>query len=129
VKNAGRRYECKEWPYSGWCNGASWAYAPGTGAYWTDAWYDKGACSAAKVANDVSLASQVSVSPNPTSDNIQIQLPSNGIVSIFNSRGEQVMADRQMSSDNISLAHLPSGMYMVKMEIENEVITKVIVKQ
>ncbi|MBC7485255.1 MAG: RICIN domain-containing protein [Cytophagaceae bacterium] len=32
VKNAGKRYECKEFPYSGWCNGAAWAYAPGTGA-------------------------------------------------------------------------------------------------
>src|SRR5690606_8390825 len=38
VKNSGKQYQCKPFPYSGWCNGASWAYAPGTGTYWTDAW-------------------------------------------------------------------------------------------
>ncbi|GHA45016.1 M66 family metalloprotease [Photobacterium aphoticum] len=29
-------YQCKPWPNSGWC--ASAAYAPGTSAYWQDAW-------------------------------------------------------------------------------------------
>lgn len=47
VKNAGASYECKPWPYSGWCNGAAWAYGPGTGAYWQDAWVLKGSCTSA----------------------------------------------------------------------------------
>ncbi|MYM58891.1 chitinase [Vibrio sp. OCN044] len=38
VTNAGGNYECKPHPYTGWCAGAAWAYAPGTGTYWDQAW-------------------------------------------------------------------------------------------
>ena len=44
VKNSGNAYECKPYPYTGWCNGAAWAYAPGTGAHWQDAWTLVGPC-------------------------------------------------------------------------------------
>ncbi|WP_298542084.1 glycosyl hydrolase family 18 protein [uncultured Aquimarina sp.] len=44
VQNDGNTYECKPYPYSGWCNGAAWAYAPGTGTYWQDAWTLVGEC-------------------------------------------------------------------------------------
>ncbi|MGF1687075.1 DUF5011 domain-containing protein [Photobacterium japonica] len=32
----GNLYQCKPWPYSGWCANAS--YAPGTSSFWSDAW-------------------------------------------------------------------------------------------
>lgn len=38
VSNAGGDYECKPWPYSGWCGGSTSHYAPGTGSAWSDAW-------------------------------------------------------------------------------------------
>lgn len=38
VSNAGDNYECKPWPFSGWCGGSSSHYAPGTGSHWSDAW-------------------------------------------------------------------------------------------
>ncbi|WP_421223267.1 immunoglobulin-like domain-containing protein [Aeromonas sp. 602293] len=38
VSNAGGNYECKPWPYSGWCGGSTSHYAPGTGSHWSDAW-------------------------------------------------------------------------------------------
>ena len=38
VTNAGGNYECKPHPYTGWCAGAAWAYAPGIGTYWDQAW-------------------------------------------------------------------------------------------
>ncbi|PMI94168.1 hypothetical protein BCU63_12925 [Vibrio splendidus] len=41
VFNAGGEFECKPWPYTGWCSGAKWAYAPGTGLYWQQAWIKK----------------------------------------------------------------------------------------
>ncbi|UOB16797.1 glycosyl hydrolase family 18 protein [Abyssalbus ytuae] len=44
VQNEGNVYQCKDYPYSGWCNGAAWAYAPGTGDYWQDAWTLVGEC-------------------------------------------------------------------------------------
>ena len=31
-------YTCKPWPYTNWCSGAAWAYAPATGLYWNNAW-------------------------------------------------------------------------------------------
>ncbi|MEZ6932277.1 immunoglobulin-like domain-containing protein [Aeromonas sp. S16(2024)] len=38
VSNAGGNYQCKPWPYSGWCGGSTSHYAPGTGTAWSDAW-------------------------------------------------------------------------------------------
>ncbi|WP_370630699.1 glycosyl hydrolase family 18 protein [Photobacterium sp. WH24] len=38
VSNGGVNFECKPYPYSGWCSGAAWAYEPGVGVYWQDAW-------------------------------------------------------------------------------------------
>jgi predicted chitinase/chitodextrinase len=40
----GKAYECKPWPYSGWCS-VGGPYAPGTGAHWGDAWTLLGSCS------------------------------------------------------------------------------------
>ena len=45
VQNADNLYECRPFPNSGWCNGAAWAYAPGTGNHWEDAWILVGPCS------------------------------------------------------------------------------------
>jgi len=36
VQNIGKIYQCKPWPYSGWCQQA--VYAPGSSYYWTSAW-------------------------------------------------------------------------------------------
>ncbi|WP_076407511.1 chitinase [Shewanella sp. UCD-KL12] len=38
VSNAGGIYECKPFPYTAWCAGAAWAYEPGVGVAWEDAW-------------------------------------------------------------------------------------------
>jgi len=38
VSNGGASYECKPHPYTGWCAGAAWAYEPGKGTAWSDAW-------------------------------------------------------------------------------------------
>lgn len=43
VSNVGNVYECKPWPYSGWC-GAGSAYEPGVGWAWADAWNQIGPC-------------------------------------------------------------------------------------
>ncbi|GAA4276161.1 hypothetical protein GCM10022259_08850 [Aquimarina mytili] len=44
VQNEGNVYQCRDFPNSGWCNGSAWAYAPGTGTYWEDAWILVGEC-------------------------------------------------------------------------------------
>lgn len=38
VSNGGANYECKPWPYSGWCGSSPAHYAPGSGSAWGDAW-------------------------------------------------------------------------------------------
>lgn len=38
VSHVGGIYECKPFPYTAWCAGAAWAYEPGVGASWQDAW-------------------------------------------------------------------------------------------
>ncbi|STY31311.1 secreted cellulose-binding protein [Legionella wadsworthii] len=37
-RNDHQRYQCKPWPYSGWCNQAPAYYEPGIGLSWKDAW-------------------------------------------------------------------------------------------
>lgn len=42
VQNLNQKYRCD---IGGWCSSSStWAYAPGTGDYWSDAWSDLGIC-------------------------------------------------------------------------------------
>ncbi len=38
VSNNGKNYKCKPHPYTAWCAGAAWAYAPGSGTAWEQAW-------------------------------------------------------------------------------------------
>ncbi|WP_158783425.1 hypothetical protein [Pantoea sp. BAV 3049] len=38
VTVAGMNYSCKPAPFTAWCAGAAWAYAPGTGSHWEEAW-------------------------------------------------------------------------------------------
>ncbi|AIP34199.1 carbohydrate binding domain protein [Paraburkholderia xenovorans LB400] len=41
VLNYGQLYQCKPFPYAGWCSQAPPAYEPGKGWAWTDAWIKK----------------------------------------------------------------------------------------
>jgi len=43
VTAVGRTFECKPWPYTGWCS-IGGAYAPGTGFAWRDAWTELTSC-------------------------------------------------------------------------------------
>ncbi len=131
VKNAGRQFECKEWPYSGWCNGASWAYAPGVGAYWTDAWNDKGSCGARAGEEAAATEStEVTIAPNPATDFISIQLNTPSTVSVFNSQGTEVVASTSVESNGtINISSLAEGMYFVKIETGSAVVTKMILKR
>ncbi len=38
VSNAGNNYQCKSWPYTGWCSGPAAFYEPGVGTAWDTAW-------------------------------------------------------------------------------------------
>ena len=38
VNNHGKLFQCKPFPYSGWCNNAPAYYEPGAGLAWAEAW-------------------------------------------------------------------------------------------
>lgn len=57
VQNGGKKYQCKDYPFSGWCNGSAWAYEPGVGAHWQDAWIDLGDCSTNPPGNQLPVVS------------------------------------------------------------------------
>ncbi len=133
VTAGGRRFECKPFPFSGWCNGAAWAYAPGTGAYWADAWVDKGACAARNAATtsaSTTSTSDIVVYPNPTSDRITIQWNETSFVRILNAQGLEVMAETEMAPfGTIDLSTFVSGMYIVSINTGFEVINQTVVKK
>ncbi|GAB1847304.1 hypothetical protein MyNCGM683_21510 [Achromobacter xylosoxidans] len=38
VTNGGKLFRCKPFPFGGWCSQSGWAYEPGKGTVWNDAW-------------------------------------------------------------------------------------------
>ena len=141
VQNAGSQYECKPYPYSGWCNGAAWAYGAGTGAYWTDAWTLVGSCNA-RIANDNARGTVndnlLTNAPNPftTNTDIEVNVAESGEVSlvVFDKEGKLVatISEGTLSAGshrfNFNTSLLNPGMYIVKCTTSNGVITRKIVK-
>jgi len=135
VQNVGSQYECKPYPYTGWCNGAAWAYAPGTGTYWTDAWTLVGSCTAnARTTTAIAESNITSneednglaVYPNPgakgqhaitlTFDHnpgpIKIQLQSLNGAEVFQVSYEEVRS----KALHVDIPPLPQGLYMVRVQ-------------
>jgi hypothetical protein len=133
VQNAGALYQCREWPYSGWCNGAAWAYAPGTGTYWQDAWTYIGSCSAAAAASLAETAaesSDLSLFPNPGASgreqtvsltfesnvgNVTLQVKTQSGLNVHTAQYRSAGA-----SLNATLPALPAGLYFIRVEGEGK---------
>jgi hypothetical protein len=124
VKNGGSSYQCKPYPYTGWCNGAAWAYAPGTGAYWTDAWTLVGPCTASAPA----VASMVAFSPNPATDLITINTTETSKVTITSLQGNVVLTQTVPAQGTINVSTLPGGMYNIRIETSTNVINSTLSK-
>ncbi|MBT1690180.1 glycosyl hydrolase family 18 protein [Dawidia soli] len=142
VQNQGSQYECKPYPFSGWCNGASWAYAPGTGTYWTDAWVLKGSCGAAARTAEASAATLtvteekgVTLYPNPgkagesaTASFTFESAPGAVQVTLKNVNGTDVhrqhFGDTGKSQVTVTLPPLPRGLYIFHVKTSQRVWTK-----
>jgi len=140
VKNVGNQYECKPYPYSGWCNGAAWAYGPGTGTYWTDAWVLVGSCSAGREATSPQSLNSESeifdaaskglyVYPNPGKVGMQQDItfsfetdPGAVVVTMKDISGTEVLKTsfQQVKSKSLSVRvpDLPGGLYMIRIHGE-----------
>lgn len=136
VQNAGSRYACKPYPYTGWCNGAAWAYAPGTGTYWQDAWTLVGSCAAARAAGAALVTDAtpvvieesvgVTVYPNPGEAKVQTltlqfaEAPGVVDVVVVDGAGtirhtvRGVPTPGQMAT--LELPTLPAGVYVIRVK-------------
>ncbi len=67
--------------------------------------------------------------PNPTSGTIlfQGQIPENGAVTLSNALGE-IVCEKKVSNNSIDIAELPQGIYFLSMEINNQLVSKRIIK-
>jgi beta-glucanase (GH16 family) len=140
VKLDGKQYECKPFPYSGWCNGAAWAYQPGTGAYWADAWTLIGNCNSAArteasaTVNDALLTN----APNPfsviTSVSLETAEAGEVTVAVYNKNGQliQTLAQGYLTAGShefvFDASALQADIYLIKCNTPNGVITRKIVK-
>ncbi len=131
VQNAGRQYVCKPYPYSGWCNGAAWAYAPGSGAYWTDAWTDNGSCASTARAEDDQSTNAMTVFPNPATEVLTIN-SSNVLgadISIVDILGTEVLHISAATTDVINISSLRSGLYTVIVKMNDNKTSRTFMKQ
>ncbi|MDF2454396.1 MAG: chiA1 3 [Cytophagaceae bacterium] len=139
VKNGNAQYQCKPYPYSGWCNGSAWAYAPGAGAYWSDAWTLIGSCNAARTGEDASNAStMVSSAPNPfvSSTDIQVVVAEAGEVSVlvYNKEGQVVgtVVEGYLTAGTHTFTFdataLTSDLYLIKYHSASGVATQKMLK-
>lgn len=137
VKNAGNRYQCKPHPYTGWCNGVAWAYAPGTGTNWSDAWTLVGSCSGARqdVSNEFQMETSsvtdedgMSMYPNPGKANgesfnlIFSTDPGALNIEVKDINGRRIVARRgERPLKNVVKIETPMlspGMYMIRVQGE-----------
>lgn len=84
VKNVGNEYRCK---VGGWCSStAEWAYAPGTGMYWTDAWElvkscgTTGSSSSVVVTSSSRPSSSVTATSSSSATSVNNGLPKHALV-------------------------------------------------
>jgi hypothetical protein len=139
VKNGNSQYQCKPYPYSGWCNGSAWAYAPGAGAYWSDAWTLIGSCNAARTGEDASqVTTTISNAPNPfiSSTEIQVAVAEAGEVSVvvYDKAGQKVgtvIEDYLTAGTHtftFDASHLKADVYFVKFHSASGAATQKMIK-
>ncbi len=75
------------------------------------------------------LSEQVKVYPNPTKDNLYIDLPTDALVRVFDLQGKlQYEATLPSGTRMINLSGLNQGAYIVKLQFADEVVTKRILR-
>ena len=66
--------------------------------------------------------------PNPVSDLLTIEVPTQARIKIINMQGTMVLSAELPGTDSISLSHLPTGLYVVSIITESGSVSKRIVK-
>ncbi|WP_036829737.1 Ig-like domain-containing protein, partial [Photobacterium sanctipauli] len=93
VTNVDNQYSCQ---VAGWCGGAAWAYEPGVGQYWEDAWKHEGDCG---------TAPELSFTSPAAGETLLAGIPTNLVVNAnagdFAITKVQFFADSQLIGDGI----------------------------
>ncbi len=117
VQNQGSVYSCK---VAGWCSSAAaWAYAPGTGNHWKDAWSLVGACSP--------TSGMVDVMPNPVADNLTLVIKDSNLAKERNGVYKVQILDlngtllQEASNLNLNVSSLRPGVYVYTLEVNGAV--------
>ncbi|MFN3402974.1 MAG: Ig-like domain-containing protein [Cytophagaceae bacterium] len=128
VKNDGNKYQCRNWPNSGWCNGTAWAYAPGIGTYWQDAWIFVESCTS--VQKSPSKKNKVRMAHTSESEVIVTFDNSHNIyVKVFDSFGREILSIKDFQSGNsINIESIKPGVYIIFFESATEIISERFVK-
>jgi GH18 family chitinase/chitodextrinase len=126
VENLDEGYTCE---VAGWCSGAAWAYAPGTGLYWDMAWSYDGPCA----SEEGSLKAAVF---NGT-EQVNVEISSKEVqvlnISVYNALGQLIFNDaitvlNGTVSYLLSSSSWNSGYYVLQIEGQKEAVKQVIVK-
>jgi len=127
----GIRYECKPWPYSGWCSGAAWAYAPGQGMYWQDAWISLGDCPSSLAKK--SAGNEIRITPHPFEHTTTVQLETpEEILSaeLYNSQGILLFSSGDLHQQELILGQdLATGYYILHLTTKTASYTKTLIKR
>lgn len=71
----------------------------------------------------------VKIYPNPVSDVLTIENAEGSTVDIMNAVGQTVLSQRNINQSAMNIQQLPSGIYFVKVSLEDKVLTQKIVKK
>jgi endoglucanase len=134
VQNIGNKYECKPWPYSGWC-GAGASYAPGVGFASEDAWTFVGSCSGSARSAQQVEADGLEVYPTVSSTGnagiIKLtfeKTPGTINVQLGDMNGSKVLERKiektQSSSMDFEIPVLSDGLYLIKVQSGNKTWVK-----
>ncbi|MDB5271882.1 MAG: peptidase domain protein [Chitinophagaceae bacterium] len=136
VQSNGRIYECKAWPYSGWCNSAAVAYGPGIGTVWQDAWTDKGSCTGnanRQSDGDNSMLEKITVYPNPASESVRFDFGTSGYstatVTAYDALGNQVDTPVIITTNEaLDISAYAKGVYHLHIALNDQSIHRQILK-
>ena len=114
VKNLNKKYRCD---IPGWCSsGAAWAYAPGEGMHWTDAWTLLGDCGTTDPkAPTVTLTAPANGSTYTEGDNIVLNAsasdPDGSVVKVEFYNGSTKLGEDSSAPYSFTLVNAAIGTY------------------
>ncbi len=79
---------------------------------------------------EIGRNNQFAIYPNPASDNITIIIPQKATIEITNSAGQIIKTIKSVDTKvKIEVVNFPTGVYIIKVKTDNEILTKKFIKE